>query len=137
MGERDWKGGKGSVLTPIPAALLRIVCATNISRRPSNPSRWPAAGRQRGGGGGGRSGRSCVYKPDRWSGAPTRTIKQKTTGCFLTEPHIALYFSIARFMREERTMKKRDTLTEMERGEQTPERLFPHLPYFLSMTTVT
>lgn len=43
-----------------------------------------------------RSGRSCVYKPDRWSGAPTRTIKQKTTGCFLAEPGIAPYSAIAR-----------------------------------------
>lgn len=56
--QTDRKGGKGRVLTLIP--LLRIVCATNNSRRPSNPSQWSAAagrqaGRQAGGGGARRS----------------------------------------------------------------------------------
>lgn len=45
---------------------------------------WRGDGGEREGeGGGGAALLSSVYKPDRWSGALTRTIKQKTTGCFL------------------------------------------------------
>lgn len=95
----------------LPSGLLRIVCATN--KPPGRPCRavqsitlicsggrrrkgkaggreegrregwWVDGGEREGEGGGGAALRSSVYKPDRWSGALTRTIKQKTTGCFL------------------------------------------------------
>lgn len=85
----------------LPSRLLRIVCATNKppgrpcravqsitlicsgGRRRKGKARGREGKRKRDEGGGGAPLRSSVYKPDRWSGALTRTIKQKTTGCFL------------------------------------------------------
>lgn len=79
----------------LPSGRLRIVCATN--KPPGRPCRAAqsitlicSGGRRKGKGGrrwrggcggGGAPLLSSVYKPDRWSGALTRTIKQKTTGC--------------------------------------------------------
>lgn len=105
---------------------LRIVCATNNSRRPSNPSRWPAAGRGREGEGSGRC--CCVYKPDRWSAAPTRTIKLKTTGCFfLAEPGFS-----AAFQRSSCKQSRRDGLMKKIRreGGEESQKTVPLLPPF-------
>lgn len=74
VGKRE----ESSVLTPNPTAKNSL----RNKQLPTAVQSITLAGSKRWGKGECSGRCCCVYKPDRWSAAPTRTIKQKTTGCF-------------------------------------------------------
>lgn len=95
--ERGREGGEKSVRVAIRAAKnslrnkqaawtsvpCRPIHHADLQRGQEEEGKGRREGRRGRAGGGGAALLSSVYKPDRWSGALTRTIKQKTTGCFL------------------------------------------------------